>query len=233
LIDNLPLTSPIEEVNGYVITSTIYDMQARFNINNLINQPAQMDFKKLLHMVDPDVTEEKAQTLLLAIVDWIQLQQNSEFTQYYSHLPQPYLASHKLMVSVSELQLVKGMTPALFAALQPYVTALPTSTLINVQTAPPPVLASLSRTMTEASGKAIVEAREEHPFVSNEIFRNLDIVKNHPIAGEKFTVLSSYFLVETHIAIEKQEVVLYTLLERVANQDSAALNILWQSKGIW
>lgn len=234
LVDIVPIRSPKQTVNGYTIVSTIYDMQARFNINNLINTESHAEFKKLLQLVDPKLSEEKIQALLLATFDWIKPGQQNEYTQYYFQLPTPYRPAHKPMVSVSELQLVKGMTPALYQALQPYVTALPNPTPINVQTAEAPVLALLSATLTPQTARALQAIRERSPFVTPEAFVNLDIAKNHKIVDEKKIVtISSYFLVETDVSIEKQHTVIYTLLERSADQNKIAVAILWQSKGVW
>lgn len=235
LIDAIPIQSPTQTVNGYTIVSTIYDMQARFNINNLINVESYESFKKLLRTVQPGLTEEKAQALVLALVDWIKPgQQQNEYTKYYFQLSSPYRASHRPMLSISELQLVKGMTPSLYQALEPYIAALPTTTLINVQTAEAPVLALISPSMTLEAGKAIQQIRERTPFVKPELFYGLDVVKNHHLSDkDKITVTSSYFLIQTEVAIEKQHAVIYTLVERAANQDKATVTLLWQSKGVW
>ncbi|MBV9575373.1 MAG: general secretion pathway protein GspK, partial [Gammaproteobacteria bacterium] len=37
LVDEIPIKSPENVMNGYKISSTIYDMQSRFNLNNLNN----------------------------------------------------------------------------------------------------------------------------------------------------------------------------------------------------
>lgn len=234
VVDPIPIKSPINEMQGYQIKSTIYDMQARFNLNNLIHPESQMDFKQLLMLTVPSLTEEKAQEIVFAVTDWVSpgTQQNV-FKQYYAQLPIPYRAAHRLMYNVSELRLIKGITPALFHALSPYVTALPATTQVNVQTASAAVLAALSLNMSLETGNAIVTLRDTTPFVSTQTFLNLDIVKNHAIKPEKITDRSTYFLVETVVGIEKQQTVLYTLLERTIKQDKVAVNILWQSKGFW
>jgi general secretion pathway protein K len=234
-VDIIPLVSQPIEVDGYTIVSTILDMQARFNVNNVTSVEAQADFKKLLRTVDPNLNEDKAQQIVLAVADWIRpVPQQNEYTKYYLQLPKPYRSANRPMQSISELQLIKGMTPALYQALQPYVTALPKPTPVNVQTASVPVLMSLSPTFTLEVANAIEQIRQTSPFTSLPAFTDLDVVKNHQIADKsKLTVISTYFLVETNVAIEKQHTVLYTLLERTANQGKTTVSILWQSKGVW
>lgn len=232
-VDKMPIKSPVDTANGYKISSTIYDMQARFNLNNLGALDAQGDFKRLIQMVAPKFTEQQAQEIALAAADWITPgQQQNEYNKYYMSLSPPYRAAHRPMESASELQLVKGMTPALFTALQPYITALPATTQVNLNTAQAPVLACLTPGMTVETGKEIERVREQTPMASTQAFLNLDLVKNHNIPAEKITALSNYFLVETNVAIENQNILLYTLLERTGNDTKGTVTIIWQSKGL-
>ncbi|MBX3709947.1 MAG: type II secretion system minor pseudopilin GspK [Gammaproteobacteria bacterium] len=232
-VDVMPIRSPENRVNGYKISSTITDMQARVNLNNLVNKESQTDLKQLLHIVAPKISEQEAQEIVLAVTDWVTPgQQQNAYNKYYLHLTPPYRAAHRPMASASELQLVKGMTPKLFLALQPYITALPVQTLVNIQTAPAPVIAALSPNMTLETGKAIEKLRSQVTISSTQVFLNLDLVKNHNIPAEKITALSNYFLVETIVEIEKQHIVLYTLLERAASDGKGAINIIWQSKSV-
>lgn len=234
LIDVTPIQSPVDEEKGYKIKSTIYDMQARYNLNNLINATSQDDFRRLLQALDPNLSEEKARDITRAVVDWISPNaQQNEFSHYYLTLPLAYRAAHRPMLSVSELRLVKGMTSALFAALEPYVTTLPEATVVNIQAALAPVFVTLSSHLSLETGKAIEQIRSQTSFVSTDYFVNLDIIKNHPIDQQKITVVSHYFLVETTVAIEKQQLVLYTLLERMIKDKKTIIQTLWQSKGIW
>ncbi len=231
LVDVMPVKSPVNEINGYKVSGTLYDMQSRYNVNNLTKAEAQEDFKRLLLAVNPKLPAQQAQAIGQAVTDWIApAQAQTDNSRYYMNLS--YRAPHQLMVSVSELQLVKGMTPALFHMLQPYVTALPTATLINVQTAPPQVLVTLGQGMTLEAAKSIEQVREQKPIVSPQLFSSLDVVKNHNISADKITTISQYFLLETDVAIENQHVLLYTLLERNTNEGKAECTILWQSKGV-
>jgi len=235
LVDEIPIKSPENVMNGYKISSTIYDMQSRFNLNNLNNDPeSQTNFVRLLQAVSPDLSLQKAQEITRATVDWITpLTQENAYSKFYLSLSPAYQTAHRPMMSSSELRLVQGMTPALFHALEPYIVALPSALPINVQTAPAPVLMSLSPNVSLDVAKTIVETRSQTPFTSLQTFFNLDIIKNHQLTMNNVTVTSQYFLVETKVAIEKQTLVLYTLLERVANGNKVLLTILWQSKNIW
>lgn len=233
-IDAIPIRSPQDEENGYFISSIIYDMQARFNLNSLSKTEAQQGFLQLLQVLEPKLTQQQAQDIVRAAVDWITpAASQNQYNKYYVSLPLPYRAAHRAMSSASELRLVKGVTPALFNALQPYITALPSSGLINVQTASAPVLVTLSPTMNLSIAQAILQWRAQSPNFSKQMFLNSEMAKSHRIAVDEITDVSHYFLVETNVTIEKQHAVIYTLLERVTNGNKAVINIVWTSRGIW
>lgn len=235
LVDVIPMQSAQSEVNGYKISSVIYDMQARFNVNNLNQTDALTVFQQLIKLVDPKLKVEEANQFTQALTAWLGAgKAQGQYTEYYLHLPVPYRPAYKPMISISELLLVKGMTPSLYRALQPHVTALPQGTQVNVQTASAEVLAALSPTMTMEAARQIVELRKQKPILSTQQFMSMDMVKNH--AGFKeglITVTSKYFLVETTVIIEKQRLVLYTLLLRNPKDNKATVTIVWQSKGTW
>lgn len=233
LIDQMPIKTA-KEMNGYQINITINDMQARYNLNNLTSPDAQKDFVRLLKGVVPKISEQEANKIARAITDWISASSSqNEFSQYYAELPEPYRPAHRLMVSASELRLVKGVTPDIYNALKPYIIALPEPTQVNAITAVAPVLLTVSPNMTLEAANAIVTLRSQTPITSSQQFMNLDVVKNHQIQADKVTFSSKYFLAETDVSIEKQHTLLYTLLERNAQGKQITVNILWQSKGTW
>ncbi len=231
LVDQLPIQSPVNEVNGYSITSTIRDAQGRFNINNVSKQDWQNEFIRLMRMVYPKISQEDAAGVMRATADWITPgNRDNEYARYYEGLPQPYRPAHQLMVDPGELRLVKGVTPELYAALKPYLTALPTITPINVLTAEPAVLALLSPEMTLETAKSIHDLVTANPPLNIAAFKSLDIIKNHPINDAHATLTSQNFLVETDVGIEHQHILLYTLLQRDTT-GKANVIVLWQNRG--
>lgn len=234
LVDVLPIKSPVNTENGYRISSVIYDMQGRFNLNSLERGEMIAQFIRLAHLVMPKVGTSQLLEIANTTSDWISMgKQSSELAQYYLSLPVPYRASHRPMVSVSEFRLVKGVTPEIYSALLPYIAALPPNTLINVQTAEAPVLASFGATLTLENGKMIEVMRRQKPFLDAAGFTGLPIVANNQVKVTNITVNSDYFLVETTVTVEKQRLVLYTLLERTQKDGKPVVNIIWQSKGSW
>lgn len=98
--------------------------------------------------------------------------------QLYATRTPPYRAANRPLLSVDELRLVEGFDGALVDALRPFVGVYPLAggRGINVNTAPPWVLAQLQRG-TAVSGmrpvevedvERLVEAREEGPLCAGE-----------------------------------------------------------------
>ena len=233
-VDQFPLTSPVMKEGRYQIVSTIYDMQARYNLNNVSKVETQQDFIRLLQAVLPKLPHQQAQQITRALVDWIMpASEKSVFAEYYLNLPMPYRAPHKPMASASELRLVKGVTAEIYQALQPYVTALPPPTQLNVQTMSAPAMVTLSTTMSLQAANAVENLRRTMPLPTTQAFLNLDVIKNHHVEANKVTAISQYFLVETKVSIEKQQAVIYTLLMRSTKDQKTAISIVWQSKGTW
>lgn len=232
IIDPMPFRAEDAIVDGYHVQSTIYDMQSRFNLNNLNHPDAQKNFGRLLKAVQPKLTSSQIKAITEGIFDWIKpAGGETAFDQYYAHLQVPYRAPHRMMAHVSELKLVKGITPVIYQSLLPYVIALPEPTLINVETAKAPLLLTLNETLTLEKANEIIKWRKDHPILTPQT-----LLKAPPAEGgnwfiQGMTTVSGYFLLETTLSIENQVLVLYTLLHRVANQNKTAIDILWQRKG--
>jgi general secretion pathway protein K len=232
IIDRTPIRSPVNEVKGAKISSIIFDGQGKINLNNLTDAQFQTLFIRLLQLVQPNLDKNAAQNITLNIANWIMPGLNNTQTdQYYAKLNPPYRAPHRPMVSVSELRLVKDITPALYAKLLPYVTALPEKTQININNAPLLVIMSFSPEITLEIAKAFIAFRQATPLGSLDALSNFPIVKNNPIAQNNLTVSSSYFMVQTHVILDKQQTTYYTLLMRVLKNSQPVVMIVWQSKG--
>ena len=111
-VDELPIQSPANDMNGYTITSTINDAQGRFNLNNLSKPEWHVEFISLVHFVYPKMSQDAAAAVVHATFDWITPgTSDNEYAHYYAELPVPYRAAHRFIVDPAELLLVKGVTP--------------------------------------------------------------------------------------------------------------------------
>ncbi len=232
LIDLTPIQSPVNQVENARVSSTIFDAQGRFNLNNLSSPNTQEDFVRLIVAAYPKIGAVGARSIATAVSNWMTAGAiNNAIDDYYAKAAPPYLAPHRLMASVSELRLVKGVTAELYAALAPYVTALPEVTPININNASVPVLMSLSPTLTLSAAQTIYAKTKQAPFPTIQSFQQFDVIKNNPVPANKITVNSNYFLVKSSVKVGQQEFVLYTLLQRTMDKGKPTETIRWQSKG--
>jgi general secretion pathway protein K len=227
-VDQLPMISVLKTQDGLTVKRMIYDMQSRFNINNLADVDSEKPFERLLQSVMPTLTNEAREHLAASINAWVSAAHGPHWEdQYYLNLPVPYRAAHRLMVVPSELMLVRGMTPALYQALMPYIITLPEKTPINVQTASVPVLCTVDARLTPQLAEEIDRMRQQFPLTQADQFIKMDFLRGHVLLSDSITVVSHYFLLETHVKDAESDKVFYTLLQRLPPQ--GGVKVYWQS----
>ena len=123
------------------------------------------------------------------------------------------------MTSVDSLLDVPGFTPEMVARLRPFVTYLPTITPVNMNTAPPEVVAAVVPGMNLSNAQAFV-ARRETVFFHNVSDVQLALrgagVQEVSIDPNQLDVNTSYFLVHGRVEHERAEVDRVTLIYRDA-----------------
>lgn len=204
-------------VDGGQITGHMEDMQGRFNLNNLSQGGASLQqFVNLLNALGLDPT------LGSAVAGWMNTSvagnQSGATDDFYSRLQPPYLTAQGPMGSISELMLVKGITPQIYAQLAPYVIALPvqagatTATSVNLNTASGPVIQSLDAHISADIASQVIGERGTAGLTSLPAVLNNSNIKltTTPV----FT--SSYFLLTVDAVIGTTHVTMYSLLQRNA-----------------
>jgi len=209
---------PPISVEGAVVSGHIEDLQARFNLNDLLRDgrpdAASIErFRRLLRRQDAD------ESLADAVIDWVdedetpRLPAGAEDAAYLIHDP-AYRAANRLVGSPSELRLIEGFDPPLVEALSPFLQALPERTPINVNTAPAAILMTLSEDLSAADAEQIVEARGDQGFADIEAFRALPMIKRiKPPIGD-IAVESHYFLLTAEVDLEAARLRLDSVLHR-------------------
>lgn len=143
-----------EGISGY---AQLVDATNKLNLNDLKHElsrdkpmgspdrysESQRRFIRLLQTFpELQITQQQAEGLLEAVVDWIDEDAMESGTygaesSYYQGLATPYFAANQLFRSVEELRLVRGFDemPELYIRLQPFITALPKADVgINLNT---------------------------------------------------------------------------------------------------
>jgi general secretion pathway protein K len=117
------------------LVACLVDLQGRLDLNDLADAApagfsvAQKRFIRLLQVVDPDnaLDQIAATSLANAVFDWVDADNQprypggAEFTDYLQD-PDVGRPANQSFADVSELRLVRGMTPALVTALTPWLS---------------------------------------------------------------------------------------------------------------
>lgn len=150
------------EIDRGILTGRISDLQGRFNVNSLANATdasAARAFDRLLRGLGLPVA------LGPEIAGFVQ-PRGPVRPADYADRPVPVTVGTGAIDRIESLRLVRGMTEAHYARLAPFVAALPPGTALNVNTAPPGVLAAVLPTATPGNVARLIEDRARAPFVS-------------------------------------------------------------------
>ena len=196
---------PPVEAEGYRLSGKIDDQDGRFNLNNLVANgkidPVQLSvFTRLLRVL------HLPENLAVFVADWldadnIPANEGSAESAYYAGLSPPYQAANRPLASVNELLRVKGFDRNVLSALLPFVTALPSNTPINVNTAPPEVLAALVEGLALDGAYSLVAQRDRTYYRNTQDFQ-LALPHGMSLPGG-ISVSSQYFLVRANIRYER------------------------------
>jgi general secretion pathway protein K len=192
----LPAT-PLE--NGS-IEGSIIDAQGLLNVNNLapadsstIPDAERVRFARLFARLGVPPAS------LDAIADWIDadstVREAGAEDAFYASQPVPGLAGDVPFIRIAEMASVKGVNARALDAVAPFLSALPAATPVNVNTAPPEVLATLVDGLDADRLAALVADRGPRPYPSIADFRSR-LPNGATLASEAaLSVKSGYFYV--------------------------------------
>lgn len=175
---------------GGDISGQLFDMQARFNLNNLI----ETDPEKQAHwraLLERTLQQQNLPTDWVApLIDWLDEDNNpiaggAESDHYLLNTP-PYRAANSMMVLPEEVRLLQGMDAEQFALISAWITALPKITTINVNTAEAELLLGLADFMDQTIVDIWIELRQQEPaqdvagfrqFLAQNTAQELDLIQ--------------------------------------------------------
>jgi general secretion pathway protein K len=191
------LTLPATPLENGSIEGRIVDAQGLLNVNALGNAgaPAVVErtrFERLFARLG------LPRAPLDVIADWVDADSdtrtNGAEDAWYRQQASPALAANAPIVRLAELSALRGFTPEAATALAPYLAALPGEARLNVNTAPPAVLAAAIAGLDGDALSSLIASRRERPFANVPDFRSR--LPPGAIDNEAaFAVASEYFLV--------------------------------------
>ena len=214
--------------NGEVV-GMIKDRQGLFNLNNLVRNgatsaPDVAQFKRLLDMLG------LSGDLATALADWMDAGSEAQYPGgaedvYYLALPRPYRAANRPLAELSELSRIKGFDSRTMESLRAFVTVLPVPGPINVNFAPPEVLAAVMENMALPDARLLAQQRNGRPFKSVEDFRQRLTHGGIQVVNGNIAVSSQFFLVTGRASIGRAQVTTQALLQRLGGWPT----VVWQS----
>ncbi len=241
---NKPVTMPLSSAEVFM---SIRDLQGLFNLNALRMDPsgtnaaavdkARERFESLLSSLSLPASAIPS-TIARETQDWFDI--NSAASNTYQNLTPPYRASGLDFSHPSELLLLESMDLESYHIIEPYVTALPYGTPLNVNTTHEHILQAWDPTLSLSKAKAVVAVaragecgptfRDTNVFASiddfwqNKIIEDqVDPVKNakgHTNWGrEDFAVKSQYFSVMIMIKTGQDADASQLILESIIKRD--------------
>ncbi|MEN8165854.1 MAG: type II secretion system minor pseudopilin GspK [Pseudomonadota bacterium] len=222
----LPLTT-VEEGQVYAKTS---DLQGLFNLNNLyLEEQSEQEtsdslkqqlavFQRLLSLLE--LNEGIAQ----ATADWLDpdiqplYPDGAEDNEYLGQTP-AYRTANTRMADPTELRLINGVTSETYEKISPYITTLPESTGVNVNTASAILLRALIQPLDESNVEMLINERKENPFKDTKAFmdRLNELLSDNEKASitnlePMISVSSNYFQLETAVQMDNATQRLVSLL---------------------
>ena len=202
----------------------VYDLQARFNLNNLSDETYKPIFYQLINEIDSNIKKQKRLNIVEATTNWINSSnpnqvRHDEWLDKYLKLNPPYLPAYQKMQSVSEFRAVYGIDDKIYNSLQPYIIALPELSAINVNTASEYLLNSLSMEPQQKTINEILNIRK------NKVIKNISqiapLLNAAKISQNKLSVTSNYYLVVGHTSMQDMTLISYTTIKTIENKDKS------------
>jgi general secretion pathway protein K len=176
---------PIEEA-GATIEIYIRDLQGLFNLNSLskvgaVNPENPIAARKRFEALLGEVGVISGSTTIADNVrDW--LDKDSSASSIYQNMEPPYSASGIEFSHPSELLLIEGVDHEIYSKIEPYITALPVNTTLNINTTDAKILSSWDSKLSQEDAETIVN--KTHPGSCGPTVRNDNVYKD--IEGEVF-----------------------------------------------
>jgi general secretion pathway protein K len=216
-------------IEGGEFEGQLEDMQGRFNLNSLVTlEGSQLKvdplavkrFERLLELLE---LETKWANI---IADWIDSDIQPNFPDgaedpTYTGLTPAYRTANMPLTRASELLAIADFGLDRYRKLEPFVTALPLGTTINLCTASPELLDALveGRRQFTLARDNTTETRKQRCFPSRQDYESglSNDEKQELVQGKVIDQTSSYFRSTIWVTIGTTQFTLYSLLYRSGN----------------
>ena len=221
---------PIEEGGGVKVgefSGKLEDLQARYNLNNVINEEGLSPPEQQLTLKNVVTAAELPAGFASTVIDWLDKNEvifdgEGAESDYYLSSAIPYRAANMPFTDVSELRLLRlellnEEKQAALQRLQALVTTLPIQaevTKVNANTASAEVLKALGLSSQQAT--LILSERETEPYETAQ-----DLADKASLTSEQKLLLgvsSQYFRLQGEVRLGRARVYLNSVFFRAPNK---------------
>lgn len=222
---------PLPFDRGY-LRARLVDLDGRLNLNALVREDGSPDPTTQQRLERLLVTLELPAQLKFTITDWIDpdaqaLAGGAEDLDYLRERP-AWRCPNRALTDPAELLGVRGLDPESWQRLRPFVSTLPRGALLNLNTAPWQVLASIAPGIQADAMERLRPGGV--PWRSVDDFRaalgglNLALAPGQEVG---LGVASHFFLATADIELDGAGYQFQSLLERSPGQ----LSVRWRQRG--
>jgi general secretion pathway protein K len=225
------------------IEGMIRDEESRINVNSLVGEKDQFDdtqkklWERLLKQTRFGLTDDQVNTIIHGVKDWID--QDNEVTGIYgaednAYVQRGYRCKNRRLDTIEEMLLINGVTREIFygterrEGIRPYFTVFGAG-LININTAPIPILMALSDEMTEDIAEKMDKFRRDEAnqfaLVDKNWYRRV-WPYGTPLPEKVMTVTSTAFSVFLKAALGDSLKEIHAVISRPT--ESPAVISYWQ-----
>jgi len=224
---------PNLSIGSYNISSQLYDLQSKININNLIISTQSIDetnSSSVVNFIQKERLENLFEDLYIdsskidAVIDWID--ENTEtFSSYgaeddfYLSKDTPYRSANNFILDIDELLLVKGFDMNTVNKLKPFITAIAPNDYININTITPTVLKAVHKLIGPINADKIINQRTKMPFGSIKdfaVFLKYDLRFTESLINEIVSMMhtsSNNYLLKAKIILYKHTLEYETMIQ--------------------
>lgn len=214
------------DISDAALSGHIIDAQSRFNLTNLaangtINPAQVAAFQRLLSglQLDSGLAAATAETLAAGQTNTAPASGTPPAADRNPNANTTAAAKTIGITQVDDLLAVPGFTPEAYAKLKDFVTVLPRSTRVNVNTASAEVLAAIIDTLSSSDAAAVVTSRERAYFRDSA-----DLAQRFPgIDTSQAAFVTNFFLVNGRVRISRASLEMLALIER----NGSNTKIIW------
>lgn len=200
-------------IEGGYLSGSLEDVQAKFNINNLLGSEESVErFRRLCDNLEVETT------FIDPLLDWMDEDFDIRYPDGAEDQYETYRVANRPLSDISELMLIKNITAKMYEKLRPHISALPAPTNININTMTDEVFLSLGEIVDLDQ---YLEEREKEPFADIPSFiERLQL----PISETNLSVTTDYFYARGTVVQGDQSVNFNTLIHRDSNGKTTILN---------